>query len=90
MSRIRNTQILPIDRGWAWVVLFAVVTGDMLGYGYLTCLGIFYTEWKDYFGLTATATSLLLCLPWMVASPFCEYNVLCHKAHQIYRIFNQD
>ncbi|XP_033635514.1 monocarboxylate transporter 13-like [Asterias rubens] len=61
------------DHGWAWMVLIGTHFGNMLGYGYLTTLGIFYIEWKEYYDSTATATSWMLSMPWMVASPFCVF-----------------
>ena len=75
MPHSENRDKISIDRGWAWFVMFGVHFGFMLGYGYLTTLGIFYTEWIDYFGSTATATSWLISIPWMVASPLCKYYI---------------
>ncbi|XP_038079323.1 monocarboxylate transporter 13-like [Patiria miniata] len=57
------------DRGWAWVVLVGAHIGVMLTNGYMTTLGVFYNDWKDYFDASATATSWLLSLPWLVACP---------------------
>ncbi|XP_033635137.1 monocarboxylate transporter 13-like [Asterias rubens] len=66
-------HLSQVDRGWAWAVLLGVHVCNIFGYGYLTTLGLFFTEWKEYFDESATATSLLLSLPWMVASPFCFF-----------------
>ncbi|XP_038079321.1 monocarboxylate transporter 13-like [Patiria miniata] len=70
MSSTKATAAaLPIDRGWAWFVLIGVHVSFVLSNGYLTALGVFYIEWKDYFQTDATATSWLLSLPLLVASP---------------------
>ncbi|XP_038059421.1 monocarboxylate transporter 13-like isoform X2 [Patiria miniata] len=59
------------DGGWAWVVLLGAHVGTMLSNGYLLTLGVFYTEWKEVFELSATNASWLVSMPMLVASPLC-------------------
>ncbi|XP_022094767.1 monocarboxylate transporter 13-like [Acanthaster planci] len=58
-----------VDRGWAWIVCLGSHLAQLLTTGYLSALGVLYIEWKEYFDATATASSWLLSLPWLVSSP---------------------
>ena len=58
-----------VDRGWAWAVLAGVHVCYLLCNGYLTSMGVFYVQWKDYFQASATAASWLVSLPLLVGGP---------------------
>lgn len=50
---------LPVDRGWAWVILFSVTTIMFLYIGTLKSFGIFFVEILDEFKESVSVTSLV-------------------------------
>ncbi|XP_071163060.1 monocarboxylate transporter 5-like [Mytilus edulis] len=54
-----ETDNLPIDRGWAWVILFAAVTTNFLYVGTLKSFGIFFVEILAEFQESVSVTSLI-------------------------------
>ncbi|XP_033759356.1 monocarboxylate transporter 13-like [Pecten maximus] len=63
---------LPIDQGWAWVVLAASTVINILYAGVLKSFGIFFVEILDVYGGTVSTTSLILGLQFTV---YCTANV---------------
>ncbi|XP_033760707.1 monocarboxylate transporter 12-B-like [Pecten maximus] len=49
----------PIDRGWAWVVMAAVMLSTFLEMGLYRSFGIFFVEFIETFGSSATMTSVI-------------------------------
>lgn len=49
----------PIDRGWAWVVMVAVMLSTFLEMGLYKSFGIFFVEYIERFGSSATMTSVI-------------------------------
>lgn len=57
-----------VDGGWAWCVLLATFTNQLLYAGTVPLVGIYLVEWQEYFGVGAgslsfIATELTLGLP---------------------------
>ncbi|XP_030850926.1 monocarboxylate transporter 13 [Strongylocentrotus purpuratus] len=57
-----------VDGGWAWCVLLATFTNQLLYAGAVPLVGIYLVEWQEYFGVGAgslsfIATELTLGLP---------------------------
>ncbi|KAK6195435.1 hypothetical protein SNE40_000867 [Patella caerulea] len=50
---------LPIDKGWAWVVVFACMMNTALLVGYLICLGMLFVEFLKLFQASTTSTALV-------------------------------
>lgn len=59
---------LPIDRGWAWVVLAGATFYLMLFGGIRKNFGIFFVAFQDRFGSTASLTSFLTTMQNLVIS----------------------
>ncbi|XP_060083293.1 monocarboxylate transporter 5-like [Ylistrum balloti] len=49
----------PIDSGWAWVVMAAVMLSTFLDMGLYKSFGIFFVEYIEKFGSSATITSVI-------------------------------
>ncbi|KAK6195434.1 hypothetical protein SNE40_000866 [Patella caerulea] len=50
---------LPIDKGWAWVVVFACMMNTTLMVGYVICLGMLFVEFLELFQASTTSTALV-------------------------------
>ncbi len=42
-----------VDCGWSWVVLIGVYGTCFLTFGFIQCIGIFFIEWEEGFGVSA-------------------------------------
>ncbi|OWF53584.1 Monocarboxylate transporter 3 [Mizuhopecten yessoensis] len=49
----------PIDKGWSWVVMSAVMLSTFLEMGLYKSFGIFFVEYVEKFGSSATMTSVI-------------------------------
>ncbi|XP_072018243.1 uncharacterized protein [Amphiura filiformis] len=56
----------PPDGGYGWVVVIAVHIIQALSMGFLTSLGIFYIEWREYFDASATRVGLAVSMSSLV------------------------
>ncbi|XP_060075686.1 monocarboxylate transporter 12-like [Ylistrum balloti] len=63
---------VPIDHGWAWVVLAASIVINVLYAGVLKSFGIFFIEILDVYGGAVSTTSLISGLQFTV---YCTANV---------------
>ncbi|KAK6195523.1 hypothetical protein SNE40_000934 [Patella caerulea] len=52
-------QRIPIDRGWAWVVMIACMLNATITAGYGRTLGLLFVEFLDLFKASATITTLV-------------------------------
>ena len=68
-NHTRSDENPALDNGWAWMVCLGAHLCMVFSPGYLTTLGILYVEWKEYFDLTAAASSWIVSIPFLVASP---------------------
>ncbi|XP_055958039.1 monocarboxylate transporter 14-like isoform X2 [Patella vulgata] len=50
---------IPIDRGWAWVVMIACMLNATITAGYGRTLGLLFVEYLDLFKASATITTLV-------------------------------
>ncbi|XP_048247080.1 monocarboxylate transporter 12-like isoform X2 [Haliotis rufescens] len=58
-SRV-SKEGLPIDRGWAWAILGGCFLNAMFMDGYNRSLALFFVEYLEMFGASATKTTLIL------------------------------
>ncbi|XP_072018438.1 monocarboxylate transporter 13-like [Amphiura filiformis] len=54
------------DGGYGWVVVIAVHIIQALSIGFLTSLGIFFIEWREYFDASATRVGLAVSMSSLV------------------------
>lgn len=60
LSRTRTK--LPVDTGWAWVILAASVVNEFLIIGTIKSFGILMVEFQDVYQQSATVTSIIVGL----------------------------
>ncbi|KAK7505479.1 hypothetical protein BaRGS_00003224 [Batillaria attramentaria] len=65
-----------IDRGWAWVITFAVFGSCILCVGYFRAFGVFFVAIIDTFDTSASVTSLIMGVQNAV---FCVSALLVHN-----------
>lgn len=61
-------EVYPIDRGWAWVVLFACFFEQLLLIGTHASFGILFNEFKTAYSSSATIISVALSVQTIVLS----------------------
>ncbi|KAL4220300.1 hypothetical protein ACF0H5_020708 [Mactra antiquata] len=54
-----DNKNLPIDRGWAWVILIASVLMHFIIIGQLKCFGILFVQFQRRFGSGSSETSII-------------------------------
>lgn len=58
----RHKQVLPVDRGWAWIILLACFCKLFLIVGTLKSFGLFFVEFLRAYNTTASMVSLVLSI----------------------------
>ncbi|GFR07174.1 monocarboxylate transporter 14, partial [Trichonephila clavata] len=51
-----------IDGGWGWAVVFSTFTVRFISHGMIYTFGIYYVEFRKYFGTTSGAASLVMSI----------------------------
>ncbi|KAL5004575.1 hypothetical protein ScPMuIL_018031 [Solemya velum] len=61
MPKTRNTEEnrLPVDRGWAWMIMLALWIESFVVIGIIKSFGIFFVEFLDTYGASTSMTSMV-------------------------------
>ncbi|KAK6195524.1 hypothetical protein SNE40_000935 [Patella caerulea] len=72
---------IPIDRGWAWVVMIACMLNATITAGYGRTLGLLFVEFLDLFKASATITTLVfgVMAAALSVSGFITMNIILEK-----------
>ncbi|XP_045200781.2 monocarboxylate transporter 5-like [Mercenaria mercenaria] len=58
----KDDDSVPIDRGWAWIILLASVFTHFIVIGQLKCFGIVFVQLQKRYGSSSSATSVIYTL----------------------------
>ncbi|XP_052784846.1 uncharacterized protein LOC128220477 isoform X2 [Mya arenaria] len=57
-----NRSHLPIDRGWAWIIMLATMLNQFIIIGQMKCFGIVFVQLQERFQASSSATSVIFTL----------------------------